>query len=221
MDNPLSSLKTWLVDAFRNAFDLFVANGLWLLFTVLVVTAPPAFAGLYYATNRLAHGEASAGRAFFDGFRQLFWLSWRWAGLNILVIAILISNYLFYNQLEVSWNATAQSFVIATAFIWFLLQCYTFPLLIEQSDRRVRVALRNSLVLYIRQPIFSASIAIVIGGWLYLCARFVLPAWFLITASLAAYFANRAVMQMLEPLLAEGAGAPSENPSEPPTITEA
>ena len=75
--------------------------------------------------------------------------------------------------------------------------------MIEQKDRRLRTALRNSMVLYLRRTALALSTAVLIAAWLYLCTRYLTPAWLIITPSLAAYLANRAAIAMLGELVAE------------------
>jgi hypothetical protein len=186
---------------FRDAWDawadLLVANLLWLLLTALVVTAPPALAGLYYATNEAAHRRAGGWSAFFEGFRRLFWLGWRWALLNLVAIAGLVANLVFYRGIDAGWAAWAQGIYIGLAAIWFALQVYTFPLLLEQSDRRLLVALRNSLVLYLKQPRFSLATTLMLALFLAASTYLKVP-WLLFTASLSAFIANRSVLIMLD-----------------------
>jgi hypothetical protein len=78
--------------------------------------------------------------------------------------------------------------------LWGLLQLYTFPLLLEQEEPRLRTALRNSLVLFIRRPLQMF-------GWSFAIFTFALgsssllpPAWIVITASLCLYSSNRATI---------------------------
>ena len=203
MESPFRLLYTWIVDAYHETFDLFVVNLLWALLTIPVVTAPPAAAALYYATNRIAQGTYVNWRTFMEGFRLFFWMGWRWALLNLLIISVLVSNYIFYLQQQLPWSGWGQWVMLIFAILWYLLQVYTFPLLIEQKDRRLRTALRNSMVLYLRRTVLALSTAVLIAAWLYLCTRYLTPAWLIITPSLAAYLANRAAIAMLGELVAE------------------
>jgi uncharacterized membrane protein YesL len=168
------------------------------------VTAPPAAAGLYYASNQLAHEKDANWRTFFEGFRLHFWLSWRWMLANLLVAALIFSNYLFYGRLQAQWSSAAQGIFLGTLFLWVLVQIYTFPLLLEQSERRVLTALRNSLVLYLKRPGFALGMALFLLAVLFLLTRFVWPTWLVITAGLSAYLANHATIYLVEDLAGEG-----------------
>ena len=65
--------------------DLMVSNVLWVLLMVPIVTIPPAFAGLYYATSQLAHNESVTRQIFFKGFKKYFLASYKWFFFNVIV----------------------------------------------------------------------------------------------------------------------------------------
>ena len=60
----------WLKEIFYAGFDIMVANLFWALLTILLVTAPPAAAGLYYTSNLAAHGQPVEWRTLFEGFHH-------------------------------------------------------------------------------------------------------------------------------------------------------
>lgn len=191
-------LYRWMLDAYHYFFELVTINLCWLLLSIPLVTAAPAAAGLYYATNQLAHDEHEVTwRTFFTGFRQHFWLSWRWGALNLLVIAVLLSNIWFYQRFTGAWVPWVETLFISLIFLWWLLQIYTFPLLLEQQNTSLRVALRNSLVFYLRQIRLALGMALLIMALIYLSIRFVPPAWGVLTISLCAYLANRMTILLI------------------------
>lgn len=187
-------------DAYYDTIDLILINLTWFLCSVPLITAIPALGGLFYATNRLAHGSGGNWRVFWEGFRQHFWLSWRWGLINAAVFIVLGVSYEFYSQLEIpALNWIRWPILIAGA-IWAELQLFTFPLLLEQTDRRFLVATRNSAVLFLRCPglALSALVPVLLIGAVSLLVF--LPAWMVISASLCAYLANRAVVKTIEKL---------------------
>lgn len=189
-----------LVDAYYESVPLIVTNVLWVILTLPVITAPPAAAGLYYATNQLAQQKSVTWRTFFEGFRAHFWLGWRWGLVNLLVFAILGFNFWFYGRGETSWGVWLQGAFLGMMVLWGLLQLYTFPLLLEQQDRRMRTALRNSLVLFLRYPAFSIGLALLVALLVVVSTLFLPPFWLLFTASLSAYLANRGTIDLIEGL---------------------
>ena len=195
----------WLVEAYDSFWNLVVFNVLWALLTVLIIPAAPAAAGLYYATNALAHQRPVNWRTFFEGMRLHFWLGWRWGLMNLVVLLVLAANFRFYAGLSVEWASWVQGLVLGLAGLWGLLQIYSFPLLLEQTDRRLLIALRNSLVLLVRRPGLTFWLVLFLAALIALSALLLPPIWLLITASLSAYLANRSVIYLIE----NSAGQPS------------
>lgn len=188
-----------LVDAYDDFTQLVMINLLWFIFTIPLLTAPPAIAGLFYATNRLAHRQSVTWRTFFDGFRERFWLGWRWSLANLLVIGIGLFNVWFYGQLQTSWAGLAQGLFSGVIVLWLLLQVYTFPILLEQTAPRLSTAMRNSLTIYIRRPGFSLSLAATLLVIAVLSSIFLAP-WVLFTAGLVAFLANRCSLHLIADL---------------------
>lgn len=185
-----------LVDAWDAGLELILVNILWFVFSLLVVTLPPAQAGLYYATNQLAHRQAIGWRTFFEGFRRFFWMGWRWTLVNLLVLGLLASNYIFYGQVEAEWSALLQGMMPGIGGIWLAIQTFVFPLLLEQEDRRQWVALRNSVVIILQFPAVSLLLFLILVLLAAASFAFQVP-WFLITASLSSFLANRVVVDVL------------------------
>lgn len=189
-----------LVETYYNFSELAITNLLWLVFTIPLVTAAPAAAGLYYATNQLAHQNLVTWRTFFAGFRTHFWLGWRWGLSNLLVLTVLGVNFWFYGQVQTSWADWVRGICLGLMGLWSLLQLYTFPLLLEQEDRRMRTAVRNSLVFFIRRPGFSISLSLFLVLAAVVSTLLLQPFWLLLTASLCAYLANRAAIYLIKDL---------------------
>jgi uncharacterized membrane protein YesL len=190
-------LQAVLADAFRASIALIQANIIWFLLTIPVVTAFPALGGLYYATNQIAHGRSADWRTFLTGFRAHFWLSWRWGLVNVLVLGVIGISLWLYTHVGVSWLGWVHSVALGLLLLWGILQLYTFPLLLEQTDRRMPVALRNSGAILLRRPIFTLGVAL---GFALVAVPSVYifpPAWIFISASLCTYLANRAVIDSI------------------------
>lgn len=184
--------ELWI--AYYRSIDLILVNLIWFLFSVLIVTAVPALGGLFYATNQMAHGGGGNWRTFWEGFRRYFWLSWRWGLINAVVLMVLGVSLWFYGQIETSWIIGVRVALIGLGAAWIEFQLFTFPLLLEQADQRFVVALRNSGVIFLRWPwiALGATLQILVVA---LPSLFIFPpAWIFISASLCAYFANRAVV---------------------------
>ena len=194
-----------LINIYYDLVPLVSLNIIWFLLTLPIVTAFPAAAGLYYATNQLAHQKGAGWKTFFDGFRIHFWLSWRWGLLNAIILIVLVSNIVFYGQLEAEWSVWLRGVIIGLSILWGIIQLYTFPFLLEQEKQRLSTALRNSIVLLATRPAPVLSVAFLSLVLAVLSTVIVLPAWFFFTASLSVYLANKVVIDSVKKLQKDGA----------------
>jgi 4-hydroxybenzoate polyprenyltransferase len=71
------------------------------------------------------------------------------------------------------------------------------PLLLEQTDRRLLTALRNSLVLFIRRPGFTLGLILFLASLIALSTLVLPPAWLILTASLSAFLANKGAIYLI------------------------
>lgn len=193
--------KKGFLDLYYDSIPFIGINLLWFLLTLPLITAFPAMAGLYYATNRLAHGKSAGWGEFFEGFRNYFWVSWRWGLMNIFVIVVLVVNIWFYGQVKASWADFVRGTSLGLMVIWGSMQFYIFPFLIEQKDRRLKVAVRNTLVMSLRSPLRAFGLAIGVMALTLIAARYFAPALAIFLVSLSAYYANRTVIRTIDDLL--------------------
>jgi hypothetical protein len=133
-------------------FELLKINILWVVFSIPVVTAPGAVAGLFYATNKLAKNESIDTQVFLEGFRKYFWVSWRLALLNSAVFLIGYLNFRFYQNMEMANSKWLLGIVLGLGFIWIVLQINILPLIIEQNNNQLLVVIRKSILLLLRYP---------------------------------------------------------------------
>lgn len=194
---PDRTLRDKLVDAYDAASTLIVFNLLWFVVSLPLITLIPATGALFYATNQQAHDQFAGWRTFFEGFRRCFWQSWRWGLLNLAVIAVIGANLLYYSRGGENWMALARGIVIVIAAVWFLLQIHTFPLLLEQEQPRLRLALRNSGVILLKRPLHSVRVGVIIALIAALSTVIMPPAWLFVTASACAYSANLATLNAI------------------------
>jgi len=177
--------------------DLLVSNIFWVLLMLPIITIPPAFAGLNYATSQLVHNESVTRQIFFNGFKKYFLASYRWFISNVIVIGLLLFNIDFSIQFpHLLWLQNLRGVYWVLLASWMLLQIYTFPLLILQEKPRLFLALRNSAILWFKHSIFSLLLSFVII-LLVVVSLFLFPLWFVVSASLTAYLANLGVDYLL------------------------
>lgn len=203
-------------DWWDDLVNLIVINLIWLLCWMTIVLGPPATLGIYYVTNRLAHGEAVGPRGFVEGARRYFFHSWLWMLLNLAFGALAILNFGFYATLDALWAGPLQIFFISLGIIWLVVQFYALPYLMEQERRNVGLALRNGLFNALAAPgytlvVFSFALFVAV-----LCAGLVFPLFFG-GPCLIACLGSRAVAERLETFgvrerdLAEGGSEDDES----------
>jgi len=191
-------------DFWDELFFLALLNIVTALLAVLVITLPPALAGLWNVANRVAQGKAIGWSDYFEGFRRYFWKAWGLALLNILVITIAITNLRFYTpgnapfEIHPTLSLWIRALWMAVAFLWLTLQMYPLALLLEQEDQRLRVALRNTVVIFIANPGFTlvlAALLLIVA----VISTLLSPLWFFLTPALLAVVCNKAVQHLLKP----------------------
>lgn len=190
-------LRTVLL-ALRFSFgELLMVNILWVLLMIPVVTIPPAFAGLYYATNQLANEKKVTCHTFFEGFKKYLSKSYLWFLVNTVVIGLLLFNINLGVRLpETAWLQQLGIFYWIFLLIWLSLQIYMFPFLIEQDEPQLWMALRNSVILWIKHLFFNIFL-VAIFWFLIAVSYFIYPFWFVITASFIAYLSNLGLIYLL------------------------
>ncbi len=203
-------LRERLVDAYLATIPIVTLNLIWFLASLPLVTALPAAGGLFYATNRLAHGHSASWRTFVEGFRRYFWQSWAWGILNLLVSAILVANWVFYSAAQSDWTTPVHAVIALLALVWLAVQINAFPLLIEQEHPHLRLAFRNSVVILIKRPFSSLGAALVIAVIALISSLIIQPAWIFVSAGTCAYLANRAALGAI----ARITGKPLEQPEQ-------
>lgn len=191
-------------DVWEELFMLALMNLVTALLLVPIVTFPPALAGLWSVSNIAARGKSIAWSDYFDAFKRYFGKSWALAGINIGVIATLGLNIWFYQAGNPPLNLSDTASLMIRAFwtsllvIWVFLQMYPMALLVEQEDQRIRLALRNALVLLAAHPGFSLLLGVLL--LVVIAISVVIPALLaLISLALVAVTCNKAVRHLLVP----------------------
>lgn len=167
-----------IVDWWDSWFDLVAAVLVWLVAQITIVFGPPATFGLVYTAHALINGESLGAKGIIEGGRKYFSKSWLWALLNILVVAIIYTNFYFYGQMDSVWGAYGQLFTIMIGTIWLVTQCYTVVYLMEMVEKRLFLAIRNGFFTTMASPIFSLLISLFALIVIILCAVTVLPIFF-------------------------------------------
>ena len=143
------TLKDW----YNGMVGLAALNILWIGSGLTVVLLGPATAGLAAVTNSIAHGTGQHFEDFKAGARDYLWISLRWLLLNVIVAALLAANVVFYGAIESPIGPVFQVVAATLGAVWLAAQLYVWPFLMEQEDKRLRLALRNAVFLALGTPL--------------------------------------------------------------------
>lgn len=192
-----SIVRVALRDVADDLFVTAVVNLIWLILTLLIITAPPAIVALFYVGNRKAHGEVTEVSDFFFALRHYFWPAWRWGLVNVIILLFLWGDVVLTGHLSQSPFARfAQGFYLILLVIWLFLQLYALPFLFEQEQPSLRLAWRNAAVMLGQNVGFSLALAAALVLVLLVSTLFFL----VIMAAggiLVALIANHAVLDRL------------------------
>ncbi len=190
------------IEKFNEIFDkispFFISNILWALLCIPVITAFPGTAAMFYVTNQVIHGKPAGARVFIEGFRKYFWVSLLWGLVNIIAAFLLYINIWFYGNMTASLGTYLGYIFRVISLIWVIVQFYTFPFLIEQEQKNLLQAMRNSLFGMGIRPLHNMGLflfAITMGLF---CTIIFPMGWLLFGGSLIAYSANRGVLNTLK-----------------------
>jgi hypothetical protein len=141
---------------------IILANLLWLVLSLGVVTAPAATAGLAVLAARIAAGENASLRDLLRGFREHFVPSLKVGLFDALVILVLWVNVDFYSHL--SGRAALPGFLLAGLLVWgaafwLLIHVHVYPLMID-GERGLRRLLRTSALLTLDNLSFTIGLAL-------------------------------------------------------------
>jgi uncharacterized membrane protein YesL len=167
-------------------------NILWFFTSCLIITAPPATAALYAMTREMGYRHPIEWQDFFRFLRRYFWVSWRWGLVNLLAVLITSANLFFYQNFDPPTAFILRGIWISLFILWIIIQMYCFPVLLEQQEPSVRLALLNASVLVLRHPRFTLIFALVTFTF-SIASIAVIYFWFFFTVALLCYFCNRGV----------------------------
>jgi uncharacterized membrane protein YesL len=187
---PLILVAVFLISAGSTAFGIIIA-------LLAVLPLAPSNAGLYTIAQRVSEGRVIAWRLFFEGFRQYLRLSWQVYGLWAVGLILIISNLSFYSGGGAGLGAFVRILLLYLLLVWFGLLIYIGPLMILQTDKRLRVIARNAFLMVLGRPIFTL-VTLILMALLGVALGTMLPILpFLLTFSFLAIWSFRATTALV------------------------
>jgi len=189
---------TWITlqDWWNGMVGLASLNLLWLGLSLTGVLLPPATLGMYAVTNSIAHGKGQHLDDFLQAVRSYLWISLRWALVNLLVGGVLFVNLTFYGAADSPITMAIQLILLGFSLLWIAMQFYIPPFLIEQEDKRLRLALRNAAFLALATPIYTLTLLFIAALVITLSLAAILPVA-VFTMGFLSLLGNRATIERL------------------------
>ncbi|MDI7277790.1 MAG: hypothetical protein QME94_17560 [Anaerolineae bacterium] len=166
--------------------------GLFLGFLIL----PPITAGMLYLTNQVAHHKSIEFGMLWEGAKTYAVKSWLLTLINLVAAVLIATNFWFYGQFEAQWAVIVRGLFVGVGVLWCLIQVYVFPMLLEQQEPRLLLALRNAAFLTFASPITTLVLAVLMIVLAALSIGLTLPFAVAMVAVLA-LMANEAVLALL------------------------
>ena len=170
---------------------LVVANILWLLLSLPIITWPAATAGLFYLVRRVVQEELEASPRdarlgdFWDGFRQ-YWLRSSLltvidlAGLGVIAVALVF--YGGSTEEPLRWLVGPIGLI---GLVWITAQLYIYPLLLERTGSRPWEIMREALLMTVGYPLSSLSLLVTVLVLLIAAVALAGPVLFVFFAAIA------------------------------------
>ena len=145
-----------LLTAWDGFWVVWLSDLLWVAFCLPIVTAPLAFAGLYECAHGLVYGQSVTWRTFFAGMKDHLGACYRWAAFNLAALGVLAFYAWFFSPARGTLAGFRTSLLgavpLALIFLWWTVNQFTFPFMLEQEKPSYLNALRNSLVIWLKWP---------------------------------------------------------------------
>lgn len=149
----LDPLRRTLSDLWEEALLLTLTGVIGGLLSIVLVTIPYVLAAHYQTAMRISQHRVVSLRDWFRfGRRQLRFFV-QWSLLAAFVTLVLIANVIFYLSLQFEWAWVLAYVFIGLLLTWLLPQPFVPAFYLQQTDRRLRTALRNTAVLSVTEPI--------------------------------------------------------------------
>ena len=153
MLDGIRALRLTALDLWEDSFTVLGTGLLGGMLSLLLLPLPFVLAGHYGVADRISEQRIVTGRIWFQCGRKHAPFFYKWMLLVALVSVILLGNIAFYQRLDASWTTIVSWLMMSLLFLWLLPQPLVPALYFRQTDRRLRVALRNAAVMTLTDPL--------------------------------------------------------------------
>ena len=162
------SVSTAAALFWRHLGMLVVANILWLLLSLPILTWPAATAGLFNLVRRVVQEELDASPHdanlgdFWNGFRQYWLRSSVLSAIDLTGVGVIAVALIFYGsrtQEPLRWLVGPIGLV---GLAWLTAQLYVYPLLLQRPGSRPWQIMREALFVALGYPLSSLSLLVTV-----------------------------------------------------------
>ena len=203
MKNALRVVRSAIVDLWDSVFLVVFCSLVWLFLVLLIIPGPPATLALFDMADRIARREHLLEfRDYLRAVGQRFGLGWRWAAVNIPVLALLLIDIrVVPRMVSPSAAIVLQWFFLLALALWIVTNWYALAFLFQQKEPSLRQALRNGAVLLFQNPLFTLVLAVITAVLIGLSLVLIIVN-LLFGPMLVALISTHAVLNRLEPIRA-------------------
>jgi uncharacterized membrane protein YesL len=143
-----------------------VANVLWLLMSLPIVTWPAATAGLFALIRRVVTEELDDATLetrigdFWDGFRAHWQRGTLVTLLDLAGVGIIVVAFIFYGRSSVEALRWLVGPIALVLIAWLAANLYVYPLLLHRRLSSAWEVLREALLVALAYPLTSLSLLI-------------------------------------------------------------
>lgn len=182
-----------------------LANLLWVLLSLPIITIPLATVGLFATLAPWGRGKPSeVFRAFFSGIREHWRQAMSIGVIDLLLGGLIVVNFSIFQLMNMSQAVAllSQSITIFVGFVLVAVNLYVWPLLVT-FDLPLRDLLSTALNLVFVHPLASIGMLLVVLA--IMLGSTLLPAMFLLLASISvcALFISWGVWRVVRGHIAE------------------
>ncbi len=171
-------------------------GGLVLVALIILAIQPRMAMGVQHVANRIANYKRADSGFFWDGTRQYQRQGYILFFVSLLIPAAIAFNIWFY------LNSQGWVQFIGVVWLWLFLFSlmagqYFFPLFWQQDEPNIRLALRNSILLALQNPLYSFLMLIFQLVLLAISIALTLPL-IVLAPALLAFASNFALVGLLQ-----------------------
>lgn len=201
----LRALRQSLVDFWDESLFIVTTGFVGGLLSLFVIPIPFVLAAHYHATLAIGEQRVVSFRGWFRQGREELRFFILWSLLVFFVALVLAGNILYYLRFEAAWSSAVSAIMAGLLITWLLPQPFVPAFYLRQTDRRLRVALRNAAIFMATDP---ASLIVFWISSLLLVVPLVYLAWVLapVPVPFIALLSNRIVKGYVQPRPGAGEG---------------